>query len=150
MERTNPANVEHASNVYTLLAEIYAQKSDARKALASWIMVIGIHSQFPHLWEKLAPLWSKLGDETTAKLCLSRAESLHASVQGSLPDSFVMTHQDKEFVDLASSKERARKEAEMKQRFVDKSIGHPPFWLRDEAKLVEFLQSFVLNLANVA
>ena len=94
--------------------------------------------------------------ENLQKLCLNRAKRLTASFDKNLPESFVkntysadiLTEDiDDGFIDLASSKTRIQKEAEIQRRSkLMLGKAHPPPWLSNNEKLEEYLHSFMLSI----
>ena len=143
-------------NSYVLLAEVFTSSNSHKLAAGCWIAAISFHPQYPELWSKLSKTYGELFQENLQNLCLTRAKRLTASFDKNLPESFVKNTYtadistediDDGFIDLASSKTRFQKEAEIERRSkLMSGKAHPPPWLSNNEKLEEYLHNFMLSI----
>ena len=138
-------------NSYVLLAEVFTSSNSHKLAAGCWIAAISFHPQYPELWSKLSKTYGGLLQENLQNLCLARAKRLTASFDKNLPESFVkntyIEDLDDGFIDLASSKTRIQKEAEIQRRSkLMLGKAHPPPWLSNNEKLEEYLHNFMLSI----
>ena len=140
LKLSNPANQEHLSNTLLLLSEVYLKSGEFKRTAGCIIALLGLHPHFPKLWLQLSETFEALGDSSTSKSCLERANHHAQSFRHTIPDGFVKGAY--EFEDLGSSKVRAQKEKEVEKRSNAKT-EHPPPWLSNDSELDDFIQRFV-------
>ena len=152
LKATNPANLEHMTNVLHLLVHLYSSMKKFRLEAASLIALISLHSGNPNLWTRLSHALEFGGDQASAVLCSNRAQTLKMSAEKHYPNTFkssgdLMSRsaqtETTEFRDLGSSQLRKQKEAEIDRRAaLMAKENHPPDWIVDFDKLERYIQSF--------
>lgn len=160
LKRTNLANIEHASNVFSLLAEIYECRKSYKLAAASLISALGIHPQFPLLWRKLGQVLENIPDyKNEAVICFNRADQLTDTFRNTLLPSFVReeyfgpaeneqvspSEENPEFVDLGSSKRKQQHETEKKPGSNKQTVA----WIDNEESLDDYLHNFTSSVLKI-